>query len=148
MMINNQLKRILSLRMPGLTLAIAVLLLAACGGEPEKTEVVPSEQLVNPQKLVGQWMRTDGNYMLNIRRVRSSGKLEATYHNPRPINVETAELRQEAEEIGVFIELRDRGYPGSYYELLYREEEDMLVGKYFQATQQAVYEVAFVRRGS
>ena len=145
-MINNQLNRILNLRMPGLILAVAVLLLAACEGDPEKTEAAPSGQIVNPQRLVGQWVRTDGNYMLNIRRVRSSGKLEATYHNPRPINVETAELRKDGERIGVFIELRDRGYPGSYYELLYSEDDDTLVGNYFQAAQQAVYEVAFVRR--
>jgi hypothetical protein len=146
MIMNNQFNRILHLRMPGLILATAALLLVACGGEPEKTEAAPSEEIVSPQRLVGQWTRTDGNYMLNIRRVRSSGKLEATYHNPRPINVETAELRQDGQRIGVFIELRDRGYPGSYYELLYSEGEDMLIGDYFQATQQAVYEVAFVRK--
>jgi hypothetical protein len=71
--------------------------------------------------------------------------VEATYHNPRPINVETAELRNKKGELSVYIELRDQGYPGSYYELIYNEEDDALTGKYFQATQQAFYEVGFVR---
>jgi hypothetical protein len=78
--------------------------------------------------------------------VRSNGRVEARYLNPRPINVGTAELRKNEESIGMFIELRDRGYPGSYYELTYNEEDDVLIGKYFQATQQTVYEVVFVRR--
>jgi hypothetical protein len=60
--------------------------------------------------------------------------------------VETAELRREDDQLGVFIELRDRGYPGSYYELVYSVNEDALVGRYFQALQQMVYEVIFVRR--
>jgi len=119
---------------------------AACADEPEATSVTEIEEASNPQILLGQWVRPDGGYVLEIHRVHSSGKLDATYHNPRPINVGTAELRQEEGKIGIFVELRDQGYPGSYYELLYNEKEDLLTGNYFQATQQAVYEVVFVRR--
>jgi len=134
-------------------LAIVTVLMTAtlppvsCANQPqgESTPATMGET-VNPQRLVGQWIRQDGGYILEISRVRSNGKLEASYRNPRPINVETAELRREDDQLGVFIELRDRGYPGSYYELVYSVNEDALVGRYFQALQQMVYEVIFVRR--
>ena len=108
--------------------------------------ILVADPIINPQRLLGPWARTDGNYVLEIRRVRSCGKLEVTYNNPRPIHVETAELKQDDAKIGIFVELQDQGYPGSYYELTYNEKDDLLSGKYFQATQQAVYEVVFVRR--
>jgi hypothetical protein len=122
-------------------------LMLGCATEQSSTVEKPSEKGINPQRLLGEWVRADGGYLLNIRRVRTSGRLEATYHNPRPINVETAELRRDGNNVGVFIEMRDVGYPGSYYELVYNEEEDTLSGKYFQATQQTMYEVVFVRQG-
>jgi hypothetical protein len=129
-----------------LILGIAILFLVSCEVEPEKSAAPFAEETANAQRLIGQWVRPDGGYVLEISRVRSNGRLDATYHNPRPINVETAELRQDGEKIGVFIELRDTGYPGSYYELIYSEKDDLLVGNYFQAAQQTTYEVVFVRR--
>jgi len=127
-------------------LGVAILLLVSCEVGPEKSAAPSAGEATNSQRLIGQWVRPDGGYVLEISRVRSNGRLDATYHNPRPINVETAELRQDGEKIGVFIELQDTGYPGSYYELIYSEKDDLLIGTYFQATQQATYEVAFVRR--
>ena len=129
----------------GLGLIILVFLVA-CGSESEKNTAASSAETVNPQRLVGHWVRPDGGYILEITRVRSSGKLEARYLNPRPIHIESAELVQNERDLGVFIEFQDRGYPGSYYELKYDRDEDLLIGNYFQATQQAVYEVVFVRR--
>jgi hypothetical protein len=130
----------------GLFAGLTITFLVACGSEAEKGSVLSSGETLNPQRLVGHWVRPDGGYVLEINRVRSSGKLEARYLNPRPIHIETAELRGDDQGIGVFIELKDRGYPGSYYELKYHEGDDLLRGNYFQATQQAVYEVVFVRR--
>ena len=127
-------------------LGASLLFPAACATEPETTPVSEIQQASKPQRLVGQWVRSDGGYLLEIRRVHSSGRLEATYHNPSPINVGTAELKQDEGQLAIFVELRDKGYPGSYYELLYDEKADQLTGNYFQATQQMLYEVVFMRR--
>ncbi len=129
-----------------LMLGAGILLLAACEVGPKQDSAPSASDSPNPQRLLGAWVRPDGGYVLEISRVHSGGKLEVAYLNPRPIRVATAELKQEGREMGVFIELRDRGYPGSYYELTYNAKDDLLVGNYFQAAQQTFYEVVFVRR--
>jgi hypothetical protein len=145
MISSDRLMRGLFRKRLGLAIGLSIVLLLSCKSGSQEGSVTSSEA-VNPQRLVGQWVRPDGGYILEINRVRTIGKLEARYLNPRPIHIETAELRQDGQDIGVFIELKDEGYPGSYYELMYYEGEDVLKGKYFQATQRAVYEVVFVRR--
>ena len=45
----------------------------------------------------------------------------------------------------VVVELRDTGYPGCTYTLEYNPQSDQLFGQYFQAAQQATYEVVFAR---
>lgn len=129
-------------------LALAVFLLLSCQYNSENAADRVPDLTVTPQRLVGQWVRPDGGYVLEINRVRSDGRIEARYLNPRPIHVETAELKQDEQGLGVFIELRDRGYPGSYYELTYNAADDHLTGTYFQATQRTLFEVVFLRRQS
>jgi len=46
----------------------------------------------------------------------------------------------------VFIELRDTGYPGSTYTLIYNLQQDMLTGIYYQAAVNQSFEVVFVRK--
>ena len=109
---------------------------------PPATAVAPQADL---QRLKGQWLRPDGGYVLAINNVADSGKLDATYINPRPINVAKAEASQEGETIKVFIELRDKNYPGSTYDLTYDPQADSLAGIYYQAALQQQFEVAFRR---
>ena len=45
----------------------------------------------------------------------------------------------------VEIELRDTGYPGSSYTLLYDPDKDALLGFYYQAVQKQNFDVVFVR---
>ncbi len=78
--------------------------------------------------------------------VAADGKATVGYFNPRPIGVGRAEARVEDDALGLFVELRGRGYPGSTYTLVYDTEGDQLVGVYFQAVQRASYDVVFVRR--
>lgn len=42
------------------------------------------------------------------------------------------------------VELRDTGYPGSTYTLLYDPDKDALLGLYYQAVQRRNFEVVFV----
>ena len=95
--------------------------------------------------LVGRWQRTDGGYVIDIRRVGSDGAMEANYYNPRPINVANAAASVYKDHLKVDLELRDIGYPGSTYTLLYDPEKDLLLGYYFQAVQRQNFDVVFVR---
>ena len=97
------------------------------------------------RQLVGRWQRTDGGYMIEIRRVAPDGGMEAGYFNPRPIHVSMARASMFKGHIKVEMELRDAGYPGSTYTLLYDPDRDALLGFYFQAVQQQNFDVVFVR---
>lgn len=97
------------------------------------------------QKLKGKWLRPDGGYVLEIRAIRETGKLDASYLNPRSIKVSKAEASQDGETVKVFIELRDVNYPGSNYDLTYDPQSDSLKGIYYQATLRQRFEVVFVR---
>ena len=96
-------------------------------------------------KLKGQWVRPDGGYVLEIRGVEPSGKMDATYSNPKSIHVEKAVAMQEGGVPKVFIELRDVNYPGSTYTLAYDRAGDQLAGIYYQAAMQQSFEVVFQR---
>jgi hypothetical protein len=96
-------------------------------------------------RLKGRWQRPDGGYILEIREIDPSGKMVVAYFNPRPINVSRAAASPEGTAAKVFIELRDRNYPGSTYTLTYDSEKDQLKGVYWQAALQQSFDVVFVR---
>jgi len=96
--------------------------------------------------LLGEWVRPDGGYVLSVTGITEEGEATVAYLNPRPIHVARAEAREEGDLVGLFVELRDQGYPGSTYTLGYDAQGDQLKGLYFQATQRASYDVVFVRR--
>ncbi|MHC4679205.1 MAG: hypothetical protein ACYTEK_10950 [Planctomycetota bacterium] len=102
-------------------------------------------ELVNMQKLVGRWLRTDSPYVIEIREVSPDGTLRAGYYNPQPINVSAAKAKSKNGITEVFVELSDAGYPGSRYTLNYDPQDDVLEGTYFQATFQQNYNITFVR---
>lgn len=95
--------------------------------------------------LIGYWQRTDGGYVIEIRKVAPDGTVEAGYYNPRPINVAQARASLFKGYIKVEVELSDRGYPGSTYTLLYDAERDALMGLYYQAVQKQNFDVMFMR---
>ena len=95
--------------------------------------------------LNGRWVRPDGGYVLEIRAVDASGKIDAAYRNPNPINVAKAEATRDGSTLKVFVELRAPNYPGSTYTLTYDPQQDQLRGIYFQAVQQQNFNVFFVR---
>lgn len=101
---------------------------------------------VDYRPLVGRWQRTDGGYVIEIRRVAADGQMEAAYFNPRPIHVSRADASVFKEHLKVEVELRDTGYPGSTYTLLYDPKRDLLLGYYYQAVQRQNFDVVFVRQ--
>jgi hypothetical protein len=100
----------------------------------------------DPSKLAGRWLRTDGVYLLELGDATLDGLLKAAYFNPRSIHVSRAKWHRQDGDLGVFVELRDTGYPGSTYTLTYQPEKDQLSGTYFQAGLGQRFNVAFDRK--
>jgi len=131
--------------------ALCVLLPAAVGaqglatGEEKGNSVMVERAKPDFSTLKGRWMRNDGGYILSVNDVDTGGKMEAAYFNPRPIDVSKAQVTREGATLKVFIELRDAGYPGSTYTLIYDPKTDRLGGVYYQAAVGQRFDVIFVR---
>ncbi len=95
--------------------------------------------------LQGRWVRPDGGYVINIRGVAASGKLDASYANPNPLPFARAEATRDEKTIKLFFELRAGGYNGSTYTLIYDPANDILRGVYYQAVAQQKFDVYFTR---
>ncbi len=126
----------LSNRRRSLGVAVLALLSAA-------TVAVAADQ--GFEKLEGRWRRADGGYVLDIRKVRPDGAMDAAYLNPRPINVSKAQATRDGATVRVFVELRAPNYPGSTYTLTYDSKRDELYGVYYQAVEGRSFDVVFAR---
>ena len=126
--------------------AVFMLALVSCKKETGATAVTSSGSS-EASILNGKWLRPDGGYTIEIRSIDPSGKIDAAYFNPNPIKVATAQLQQKNDGLNLFIELRDTGYPGCTYKLLYDRQLDQLKGVYYQAAVQESYNIYFVRFG-
>jgi hypothetical protein len=116
----------------------------SCQDKPEKK----SESLtkIDKTKIIGEWLRTDSDYMIKISQLNEDGSMVVQYLNPKSINVGKAEWINTEGYLKVYIELRDQNYPGSNYNLTYIPEKDMLVGDYYQAVEGLTFYVEFARR--
>lgn len=95
--------------------------------------------------LLGQWVRTDGGYRLEIKSIGMDGRMEAAYLNPQPIHVAEAQASHDGHVMRVFVKLQDVNYPGSTYRLTYDPETGVLQGVYYQALLRQSFAVVFVR---
>lgn len=136
----NYLKAIcLSLLLAGCLLSPPQSLFAA-----EKTAVPVVQQ--DYTVLGGEWLRTDGSYLVKVSDVQTDGKAVVEYFNPKPIHVEQSAISNQKGLIKLFIQLQDTGYEGSTYTLYYYAEKDALAGFYYQATMDRTYKVIFMRK--
>ena len=103
------------------------------------------ENQVSPERLIGGWLRQDGRYIIKIRKINDDGTLDAAYYNPKPINISRTKVSREKATMKIFIELRDKGYPGSTYTLDYISKNDTLTGNYFHAGVKQHFQVIFSR---
>jgi len=110
-----------------------------------ETEVPPAESESGFDNLLGLWVRPDGGYLIAIRGVDTSGKLDAAYANPHHLPFAKAEASRKGNTIKVFLELSAGGYNGSTYTLTYDPENDVLKGVYYQAVARQKFDVHFER---
>ena len=96
--------------------------------------------------LAGEWLRTDGGYLVKVSNVQTEGQATVEYFNPQPIHVEQSAITTQKGLMKLFIKLRDKGYEGSTYTLYYYAEKDALAGFYYHATMDRTFKVIFMRK--
>jgi len=135
-----------------LALVPSLVLFVGCGSEPspastESTSAPRVEATVGGDLgvLTGRWQRPDGGYVLEIANIASDGRVQATYFNPQPIQISTAQAEWWQGAAQLFVEFDDVNYRGSTYQLIHEPERDILFGTYFQAAMGQTFEVVFVR---
>ena len=96
--------------------------------------------------LVGEWIRLDGGYVIQVREVKTDGSVDVGYFNPKEINIAEAKVSEWKGLNKLLIKLQDEGYPGSTYTLYYYAEKDALAGFYYQAAMKQTFEVVFTRK--
>jgi len=94
-------------------------------------------------RLLGRWVRTDADYVIEIQHASDDGKLDAAYFNPNPIHIGKAGWNLKDSTLIIELELRDVNYPGSLYTLQFTN--DRLTGNYYQAVQGLNFDVEFTR---
>ena len=137
------------------TTPLVFLCLLGCGGDTPGTQEEPGPSVnaqedatskpADLQALAGRWQRTDGGYVLEIRSVADDGSVQAAYFNPKPINVSLAQASDWRGAAALFVEFDDVNYRGSTYELVHQPDRDLLVGTYYQAALEQIFDVVFVR---
>jgi hypothetical protein len=128
--------------------AIFILAVGLCiifGPLTADSNLAAAEPKKDFKELIGRWIRNDAGYVIEIKSIDAEGKMEAGYYNPRPIYVSVAKATRENTGIKIFIELRDVGYPGSTYTLVYVPQNKVLVGFYYQAGLGQNFDVLFTK---
>ena len=97
------------------------------------------------QILIGNWVRPDGGYVLEVNNIDNNGNVSAFYFNPKPVKVFKAEAAKKRNMIHLMVELRDINYPGSKYNLQYDPGTDTLKGTYYQAVTKQTFDIVFIR---
>jgi hypothetical protein len=133
---NNILKFIL------LLILISAAFLSCNKNTEQKTN---SDNNTDNSVLIGNWLRTDSDYRINISGVNEDFTLETKYFNPNPINIGKANWEESYGNLKIIIELRDVNYPGSTYRLSYLPDRDVLAGEYYQAVEGLTFYVEFAR---
>jgi len=121
--------------------------IAQSGLQP-KYDIPPTiAKLPEYSDFLGFWQRADGGYSLQVEPTdQTANEVNVQYFNPAPIHVETATFDED--EMGqprLTVVLRDEGYPGSTYRLIYLAERQVLVGIYARPGEEGA-QVYFVQR--
>ena len=126
--------------------AAVLAVLAVCLGLQAIVVIPALSQPFSFDVIVGEWARTDGNYTILVRDIKTDGSADVGYFNPGKIHVAESNVSIQEGLIKLFVKLKDKGYPGSTYTLYYYAEKDALVGYYYQAAMNKTFKVIFLRK--
>jgi hypothetical protein len=136
--------------LPGSVIPLMIFLAFSCSGNQQHDAEKPVEKSdADPglhTQITGEWLRTDGSYVLNIQKFNDDSTLTTIYLNPKPIHIAETGWKVQEGFVYLFVRFDDEGYPGSYYSLGYLPEEDKLYGFYYQAVMDQEFEVLFERK--
>jgi len=107
--------------------------------------VLSNKKAADKNTLIGDWVRTDAEYLIRITQVNDDGTMSVQYFNPNPINVGKANWEASYGNLKIIVEMRDVNYPGSTYTLNYLPDRGMLAGEYYQAVEGLTFYVEFTR---
>ena len=136
---------VICLALMGLAAGVFYGLMNQSSTEPAAS-ISQKKETLDFDRLVGSWVRPDGGYVIEIRKIHPDGKVDAAYFNPSPIHVSRSTVSEKNGIIELFLELQGQGYPGSTYTLRYNPVYDAMVGIYFQAVIQQPFDVIFQRK--
>ena len=125
-------------------LIICVITFISCNNSTEKKS--DSASKVEKTSIIGDWLRTDAQYLIRITKLNDNGTMTAQYFNPNPINVGKANWESSYGNLKAIVEMRDVNYPGSKYTLSYLPDRDILAGEYYQAVEGVTFYVEFMRK--
>jgi hypothetical protein len=126
--------------------AAVLAVLAVCLGLQAILLISALSQPFNFDVITGEWARTDGNYTIFVRDIKTDGSADVGYFNPSKIHVAESNVSIQEGLIKLFVKSKDKGYPGSTYTLYYYAEKDALVGYYYQAAMNGTFKVIFLRK--
>lgn len=138
----NKRKNLLRVNMV-LVFGITAINFFSCKDSSEK--IPESIKKTETSLLIGDWVRTDGDYVIKIIKINEDRTLDAKYFNPNPINVGKAQWQESYGNLKIVFELRDVNYPGSTYTLDYLPDRDIFAGEYYQAVEGLTFYVEFNR---
>jgi hypothetical protein len=103
---------------PRLFRGVTALLACAAVTVPPQTAVATDSSPATGEAVPGlprRWLRTEGGYVLEVRRVASDGQLQAAHCNQRPIHAARGEWTRKDGKLGILGELHGVDYSGSKY---------------------------------
>ena len=117
----------------GALLSVLVGAVQAQDGLLPKYDISPSiAKLPEQADFFGTWLRSDGTYRVEIEAGETAGTVVARYFNPDSIHVESAVFDEVEGTPRLEFVLRDEGYPGSAYRLIFLAERRVLIGTYMR----------------
>ncbi len=126
-------------------LSILLIILTGTLCFPNAETAVSAEQ-PDLKVIIGEWVRSDGGYIIRVRSIDIDSSVDAGFFNPGKINIAEANVSVWKGLVKLFIKLQDKGYPGSTYTLYYYAEKDALAGFYYQAAIGQTFKVVFLRK--
>jgi hypothetical protein len=67
--------------------AIFIVVVVIILNKESSDSVSTNAKTIDKNLIVGNWLRTDSDYRIQISKINEDGTIEAQYFNPNPINV-------------------------------------------------------------